>query len=122
MWPDFDGLIDETDGTISFNTEEWFCTDPDTCQFCRKISDTEFEYIQLKEDVFDKLKVQGYGKNALDFLYGRTTPIDWYQEIIDVDEYDEDEVDEYIAPYGYDKSDNQLIAECIFETDVVQCV
>jgi hypothetical protein len=130
MWPDFDGLIDETDGTISFNTEEWSCTDPDTCQFCRKISDTEFEYIQLKEDVFDKLKVQGYGKKALDFLNGRTYPADWYQDIIDVDEYDDDEVEEYLAPYGYDfadfncytKENNQIIAECIFETDVVQCV
>lgn len=121
MWPDFDGLIDEIDGTITFITKDWICTDPDQCQFCRKISDTEFEYIQLKEELLDKLNVNGKGFIALDLLCGRTTPIDWYQEIIDVDEYDNDEIAEYLAPYGLPEEsiNNQIIAECIFETDVL---
>ena len=102
---------------LDFYPNRWTCTDPDTCQFCRKISDTEFEYIQLKEPIKEHLKVDGYGKNALDFLSGKTCPKHWYHAIIDVTDYDAKEIAEYVAPYGMPEVDNQLIAECIFETD-----
>ena len=37
------------DNTIHFDVNEWTCTDPDEWQYCRKVSATEFEYIQLKD-------------------------------------------------------------------------
>lgn len=113
------------DNKIIFVPEEWSCTDPDEFQYCRKISDTEFEYIQLKdkEKVRDSLCI---GRQILSYLNKETSPCDWYQEIIDVTDYDADEIGEYIAPYGGildgvndEAAKNQLFAECIFETDVV---
>jgi hypothetical protein len=115
------------DNTIHFDVNEWECTDADECQFCRKISDTEFEYIQLKtEDL--KVFVQSFqlsNKHLLEVLNNKTKVCDWYQDEIDVTEYDADDIADYISPYGgiLDGSEgavrNQLIAECIFETDEV---
>ena len=115
------------DNTIHFDVNEWVCTDADECQFCRKISDTEFEYIQLKtEDL--KVFVQSFqlnNKHLLEVLNDKTKVCDWYQDEINVTEYDTDDIADYVAPYGgiLDGSDgavrNQLIAECIFETDEV---
>jgi hypothetical protein len=115
------------DNTIHFDVNEWECTDADQCQFCRKISDTEFEYIQLKtEDL--KVFVQSFqlsNKHLLEVLNDKTKVCDWYQDEIDVTEYDADDIADYISPYGgiLDGSEgavrNQLIAECIFETDEV---
>ena len=117
------------DHSIMFKPEEWSCTDPDQCQFCREISDTEFEYIQLKPrcELIDEALNPPRNKTALEYLSGRTFVSDWYEDIIDVDKYDDDEVAEYLSPYGYDfanfnrykRGDNQIIAECIFETDTV---
>ena len=115
------------DNTIHFDVNEWSCTDVDQCQFCRKINNTTFEYIQLKtEDL--KVFVQSFhlnNKHLLEALNDKTKVCDWYQDEIDVTEYDADDIADYIAPYGgiLDGSEgavrNQLIAECIFETDEV---
>ena len=115
------------DNTIHFDVNEWECTDADECQFCRKISDTEFEYIQLKtEDL--KVFVQSFqlnNKHLLEALNDKTKVCDWYQDEIDVDDYTDESIADYISPYGgiLDGSEgavrNQLIAECIFETDEV---
>ena len=115
------------DNTIHFDVNEWECTDADQCQFCRKINDTTFEYIQLKtEDL--KVFVQSFqlnNKHLLEVLNDKTKVCDWYQDEIDVTEYDADDIADYISPYGgiLDGSEgavrNQLIAECIFETDEV---
>lgn len=112
------------DNTIHFVPSEWMCTDPDEVQFCRIISKTEFEYIQLKEGAL-KDQVQG-GCNALAALDGETTINDWYQCEIDVTDYDADELGDYVAPYGEildgvedEQGRNQLMAECIFETDLI---
>lgn len=112
------------DNTIHFVPSEWTCTDPDEVQFCRIISKTEFEYIQLKEGAL-KDQVQG-GCNALAALDGKTTINDWYQCEIDVTDYDADELGDYVAPYGEildgvedEQGRNQLMAECIFETDLI---
>ena len=110
-----------SDGTIHFDVNEWTNTDPDEGQFCRKISDTEFEYIQLK-DMTDK----HHSKHLLETLNDKTTIKDWYQDEINVNDYDSDELGEYVAPFGGDDflqqskgaERNQLIAECIFETDL----
>ena len=118
------------DNTIHFDVEEWVCTDADECQFCRKISDTEYEYIQLKDkELIEGIDPPSMFKGSLaklEALSEKTRPSDWWQEEIDVTDYDADEIGEYLAPYGGildnvndEASRNQLIAECIFETDVV---
>ena len=118
------------DNKIIFLAQEWTCTDPDEHQFCRKVSDTEYEYIQLK----DKELIEGVDPSSmfkgslakLEALSEKTRPNDWWQEEIDVTDYDADEIGEYLAPYGGimdnvndEATKNQLIAECIFETDIV---
>lgn len=110
-----------SDGTIHFDVNEWTNTDPDEGQFCRKISDTEFEYIQFK-DMSDK----PHSKRLLEVLNDKTTIKDWYQDEIDVNDYDADELGEYLSPYGGildnvtdEQTRNQLTAECIFETDLI---
>ena len=115
------------DNTIHFDVNEWVCTDADQCQFCRKVNDTTFEYIQLKtEDLkrfVDSFKLNN--KHLLEVLNDRTHIADWYQDEINVEDYDADEIGEYVSPYGeiLEGSEgaerNQLIAECIFETDEV---
>jgi hypothetical protein len=124
MW--FNGKFNK-DNTIHFDVTEWVCTDPDEGQFCRKVNDTTFEYIQLKtEDLKQFLHAFMLGgKNLLVTLNNRTYVTDWYQDEIDVNDYDADHIGNYVAPYGeiLDGSEgadrNQLIAECIFETDLI---
>ena len=111
-----------SDGTIHFDVNEWTNTDPDEGQFCREISDTEFEYIQIK-DMTDK----PHSKRLLEVLNDKTTIKDWYQDEIDVNDYDSDQIGSYVSAYGGDEflgdsegaERNQLIVECIFETDLL---
>lgn len=105
--------------TFHFNIDEWICTDPDQGQFCRKVNNTTFEYIQLK-DMTDK----PHEENLLEVLNDKTMFWDWYQDEIDVSTYSAEKIEEYLAPYGGildgvtdEVEQNQLIAECIFETD-----
>lgn len=116
------------DNTIHFDVEEWSCTDADEYQFCRKVSDTIFEYIQLKTDDLKSFvsAFQLGNKHLLSTLNDRTNISDWYQDEIDVTDYDSDAIGEYLSPYGgildgvTDEAErNQIIAECIFETDEV---
>ena len=116
------------DNTIHFDVEEWVCTDVDECQFCRKVSDTEFEYIQLKNEDLKKFVETFHlgNKHLLGVLNDRTTIADWYQSETDVNDYDAEQIGKYLSPYGGildgvtdDVERNQLIAECIFETDDV---
>jgi hypothetical protein len=115
------------DNTIHFDVNEWVCTDADQCQFCRKVNDTTFEYIQLKGDSLKKFVdiFQLNNKYLLEVLNDRTHIADWYQDEINVEDYDADEIGEYVSPYGeiLEGSEgalrNQLIAECIFETNEV---
>lgn len=113
-------------GTIHFNPSEWSCTDVDEFQYCRKVSDTEYEYIQLKDlsKVEDSLCI---GTQALEYLNDTTCAKDWYQDEICVTDYDAEDIAEYLQPYGGildnvtdQAAINQLICECIFEQDIVQ--
>jgi hypothetical protein len=109
-----------SDGTIHFDVNEWTCTDPDQGQFCRKVNETTFEYIQIKD-----MEGKEHSKKLLDTLNDKTTIKDWYQDEIDVNDYDSDEIGEYVSAYGGildnvtdEQTRNQLTAECIFETDL----
>jgi len=113
------------DNTIHFDRNEWVCTDERNFQYCRKVNDTTFEYIQLKdlELIRDSLCTR---LRALDYLNDETGVDDWYQDEIDVTRYDDEKIREYIAPFsgildGVEDpvERNQLIAECIFETDCI---
>ena len=110
-----------SDRTIHFDVNEWTCTDPDQGQFCRKVNDTTFEYIQIKD-----MEGKEHSKHLLETLNDKTTIKDWYQDEIDVNNYDADELGEYLSPYGGildnvtdEQTRNQLTAECIFETDLI---
>ena len=109
-----------SDGTIHFDANEWVNTDPDQGQFCRKINDTTFEYIQIKD-----MEGKEHSKHLLETLNDKTTIKDWWQDEIDINDYDSDEIGEYVSAYGGildgttdEVSRNQLVAECIFETDL----
>lgn len=116
------------DNTIHFDVKEWSCTDPDTMQFCRKVDDTTFEYIQLRvEELCQFVQIFHLNnKHLLEVLNDKTHINDWYQDEIDVNDYDAEELAEYASAYGGDdylgnsegSVRNQLLAECIFE----QCI
>lgn len=121
-----------SDGTIHFDVNEWVNTDPDEYQFCRKINDTTFEYIQIKDcnwknHIESLVEVGKPIKSILALLSDKTVVKDWYQDEIDVNDYDADELGEYVSAYGGDEylgnsegaERNQLIVECIFETDLL---
>jgi len=121
-----------SDGTIHFDVNEWVNTDSDEYQFCRKINDTTFEYIQIKDcnwknHIESLVEVGKPIKSILALLSDKTVVKDWYQDEIDVNDYDADELGEYVSAYGGDEflgdsegaERNQLIAECIFETDLL---
>ena len=72
----------------------WFCTDSDNDQYCRKINDTTFDFAELN---FAK---------------------DWVRKTIRLENYTDDEIEEFLEPYGFiEEVENQIIAECIFETE-----
>jgi hypothetical protein len=110
------------DGTIHFDVNEWVNTDPDEGQFCRKINDTTFEYIQLKD-----MSGKPHSKKLLEVLNNKTTIKDWHQDEISVNDYDWEQIGSYVSAYGGDEylgdsegaERNQLIVECIFETDLI---
>lgn len=111
-----------SDGTIHFDVNEWTNTDPDEGQFCRKVNETTFEYIQIKD-----MEGKEHSKHLLETLNDKTTIKDWYQDEIDVMDYDVDAIGSYVSAYGGDEflgdsegaERNQLIVECIFETDLL---
>ena len=112
---------------IHFVQKDWETTDVDEFQYCRKISNTEFEYIQLKNKTLIEECQHINPTMVLEYLDGKTTPKDWWQDEIDINDYDADKLGEYVASYGGDDYlgnskgalRNQLIAECIFEQDIV---
>lgn len=118
MW--FNGRINK-DGTVHFIPSEWICTDPDEGQFCRVINSHAFEYIQIKD-----MNGREHSKHLLEALNDKTTIREWYEDEIDVNDYDSEQIGSVIAPYGdilfgweNEQDRNQLIAECIFETDII---
>jgi hypothetical protein len=109
------------DNTIYFEPSEWMCTDPDQGQFCRVIDSHTFEYIQIKD-----MEGKEHSKKLLKTLNDKTTINDWYQDEIDVNDYDADQLGREVEPYGGildnvtdEQTRNQLIAECIFENSLI---
>ena len=129
------------DGRVVFdNPNEWEMTDPDTYQFARKVNDTTWEYYQLANEEIIKLLSDVIYKNqsvdptplkdrVLNYINNhnsfKTTSDDWYFGEIDLYEYDEDEICDYLSAYGEsylqgadENTKVQLTCEAIFETDM----
>ena len=131
----------EKDGRVVFeNPNEWVMTDPDTYQFARKVNNTTWEYYQLANEEIIKLLEEVIYKNqsidptplkdrVLNYINNydsfKTTSDDWYFGEIDLYEYDEDEICDYLSAYGEsylqgaeENTKVQLTCEAIFETDM----
>lgn len=99
----------------------WFCTDPDCMQYCQKVSETEFRLIQAVW--LDTCDGDTRAENAKDESDNYAVCANF----IALDLYDEDDILGSIGSYGYNSIEflrkeygddaNQIIAECIFETD-----
>ena len=131
----------EKDGRVVFeNPNEWVMTDPDTYQFARKVNNTTWEYYQLaNEEIIKLLNYVIYNNQSIDptplkdrvlnyinnYDSFKTTSDDWYFGEIDLYEYDEDEICDYLSAYGEsylqgadENTKVQLTCEAIFETDM----
>ena len=131
----------EKDGRVVFeNPNEWVMTDPDPYQFARKVNNTTWEYYQLANEEIIKLLEEVIYKNqsidptplkdrVLNYINNydsfKTTSDDWYFGEIDLYEYDEDEICDYLSAYGEsylqgadENTKVQLTCEAIFETDM----
>ena len=129
------------DGRVVFdNPNEWVMTDPDTYQFARKVNNTTWEYYQLaNEEIIKLLEEVIYNNQSIDpkplkdrvlnyinnYDSFKTTSDDWYCGEIDLDDYDEDEICDYLSAYGEsylqgadENTKVQLTCEAIFETDM----
>lgn len=129
------------DGRVVFdNPNEWVMTDPDTYQFARKVNNTTWEYYQLaNEEIIKLLEEVIYNNQSIDptpikyrvlnyinnYDSFKTNSDDWYCGEIDLDEYDEDEICDYLSAYGEsylqgadENTKVQLTCEAIFETDM----
>ena len=98
----------------------WFCTDPDCMQYCKKISETEYEFIQAVW--LDTCGDDPVAENAKDETDNYTVCTGY----IDLDLYSEEDKEGSIWSYGYTmdyvkeiygNASNQIIAECLFEDE-----
>lgn len=98
----------------------WFCTDPDCMQFCRKVNETEFEFIQVVW--LDTCGDDPVAENAKDESDNYAVCTGY----IDLDCYSLNDIECSIYSYGYTletikeiygEDVNQIIAECLFEDD-----
>jgi hypothetical protein len=100
--------------------KEWFCTDPDCMQYCKKISGTEYKFIQAVW--LDTCGDDKRAENAKDESDNYTVCTGY----IDLDLYSDDDKEGSIWSYGYTmdyvketygNDANQIIAECLFEDE-----
>ena len=96
----------------------WFCTDPDCMQYCKKVNETEYQFVQTVW--LDTCSGDTKAENAEneDDNYAVCSGF------IDLDLYSDEDIKCSIASYGYTMesanvtfgdSMNQIIAECLFE-------
>ena len=118
---------------VFYDFHSWKCTDADQLQYCKKETDHEFYYLQVKPQVAEKIEklfgvpFSGCDEQVKEYIYRELNENDVWWDLIDTDCYTPQEKEEYIEPYGgiLDGSlgdeciVNQLTAECIFETDYV---
>lgn len=101
----------------------WFCTDPECMQYCKKINEEVFRFIQAVwlDTCGDDTKAEN-AKDDSDNYAVCANVID-----LDPELYDEGDFEDYISSYGYNSiaflrkeygdDADQILAECIFETE-----
>lgn len=96
----------------------WFCTDNDCMQHCKKINETEFQFIQVVW--LDTCDGDTRAENAKDKDDNYAVCTGY----IDLDLYSLEDQASHISSYGYTMESvketygdaaNQIIAECLFE-------
>ena len=97
---------------------DWFCTDPDCLQHCKKESETVFSFIQAVW--LDTCEGDERAVNAKDDSDNYAVCTGY----IDLDQHNKEDIEGTISSYGYtmesvreiyDEEANQIIAECLFE-------
>ena len=99
----------------------WFCTDPDCMQHCKKISETEFKFIQAVwlDTCGDDPRARN-ARNAKDESDNYAVCVGY----IDLNLYSDEDKEGSISSYCYtmesvkeiyEDAANQIIAECLFE-------
>ena len=96
----------------------WFCTDPDCMQYCKKISEKEYKFIQAVW--LDTCRDDEKAENAKD----ESDNYAICSNYIDLDLYSQDDIESSLTSYCYTldsvkeiykDTTNQIIAECLFE-------
>lgn len=96
----------------------WFCTDPDCLQYCKKVNDTEFKLIQAVwlDTCSDDTRVENAKDNSDNYAV--------CADFIKLDLFSDEEKEIFLDSYGhtlksvkenYGDDSNQIIAEYIFE-------
>lgn len=115
-----------------YKKQGWSMTDPDTLQFGIVLQDDVWKYRQFRFNIekIDRIDFEDF----LDAIWD--VPECWYEDVIDITDYTDDEIEDHIGTYGYTgnqhiKSRNayikdvypdewkQIIAECIFEQELL---
>lgn len=120
------------------------CCDPDELQFCKQINESIWEFVQITHsklyDLYNGSPEQfceAYdGDSVLNGIHVRNAV--HYKRgvvccIVDLNDYEDEEIEDYICGYGYTLNDNasngrtsikklysnwqQICCECIFEQD-----
>ena len=95
-------------------TTNWICTDPDTSQHCRRLSDTEYEFVQMESFQEDYYIYTGT-VDIMDY-FGNKEAQEELRIALGMCGYDS--WLELEKEYGEDTF--QIAAECIFETYMCQ--
>ncbi len=107
---------------------DYLCTDPATLQYCKKLNSNTYLYVQFNDfdysDEFDRIKED---ESLLKEFFSEDKF--WIKATIDIREYTDKEITDYIKSYGYTLKNikeiypiewEQIIAESIFETDLYE--
>ena len=116
-------ILHENPAFLSKFGEGFVCTDVDNFQFGKEISDNKFRFVEINRgtlyDIFRSNNLQEIDHFEL------IESADWYDEVIDLEDYTELDIDRIISGY-YDSVEAMkeiygeplykfIIAECIFE-------
>ncbi len=104
----------------------WTCTDPDSLQYGRQISEKIFEFKEFErfdnQEEFEALKELG----DKEILKSMKEDECWHQETVNLTHYSTEQIESKISGYydsiaevekEYGDEANWIIAECIFEYD-----